>query len=75
MIRTADLQGKHVRGEDGRRFGRVNEIHVEDGDVTVLVCGGRGLWQRFRASRGGHRVRWKDVVRLDAREILVRQPR
>jgi len=74
MIRATDLQGKRVRGEDGRNLGRVSEIHVEDGEVTVLVCGGRGLLQRFRASRGGHRVDWRDVVRLTGHEIVVRTP-
>ncbi|MFL5295111.1 MAG: PRC-barrel domain-containing protein [Phenylobacterium sp.] len=72
MIRSADLQGKPVRTEDGERLGRVSEIHVVDGQVTVLVCGGRGLLQRFRAARGGRRVRWEDVRRLTDREIVVR---
>jgi sporulation protein YlmC with PRC-barrel domain len=71
MIRAADLQGKKVRSEDGQRLGRVDEIHVKDGAVTMLVCGGRGFLQRFRASRGGVRVRWEDVRRLTGKEIVV----
>jgi sporulation protein YlmC with PRC-barrel domain len=71
MIRSADLQGKRVRTEDGRSLGHVDEVHVRDGEVTVLVCGGRGLFQRFRASRGGAQVRWADVKQLTPAEIVV----
>ena len=71
MIRSADLQGMRVVAEDGRSLGRVSEIHVQDGAVTVLVCGGRGLLQRFRSSRGGRRIAWEDVRRLAGHEIVV----
>lgn len=71
MIRSADLQGKRVRTEEGQRLGRVAEVHTKDGEVTVLVCGARGLLKRFRASRGGAEVRWQDVRRLTDREIVV----
>jgi sporulation protein YlmC with PRC-barrel domain len=71
MIRSADLQGKPVVTEDGRRLGHVDEVHTKDGRVTLLVCGGRGLFQRFRAARAGAEVRWEDVKRLTEREIVV----
>jgi sporulation protein YlmC with PRC-barrel domain len=71
MIRSAELQGRPVRTEDGQDLGCVSEVHVRDGAVTILVCGGRGVLQRFRAARGGAQVRWADVRRLTPSEIVV----
>jgi sporulation protein YlmC with PRC-barrel domain len=71
MIRGVDLQGKAIRSEEGQRLGHVYEVHVRDGEVTTLVCGGRGLLERFRASRNGVQVRWEDVRRLTEHEIVV----
>jgi sporulation protein YlmC with PRC-barrel domain len=70
-MRGADLQGKPVRREDGERLGRLREIHIQDGEVTALTCGGLGLLQRFVASQRGHRVPWADVLRITPREIVV----
>ena len=72
MIRSAQLQGASVRREDGRRLGRVSEIHVQGGEVTMLIVGASGLLKRFTASPAGRRVRWDQVQRITAREILVR---
>jgi sporulation protein YlmC with PRC-barrel domain len=72
MIRSADLQGAAVRHEDGARLGRVSEIHVQNGEVTLLIVGPGGLMQRFAASRSGRRVRWAQVQRITGREIVVR---
>jgi sporulation protein YlmC with PRC-barrel domain len=73
MIRSAQLQGRLVVAEDGRRLGRVDEIHVRDGEVTVLTLGPGGLLERFRASSRGHRVAWDRVQRITEREIVVRR--
>jgi sporulation protein YlmC with PRC-barrel domain len=70
VIRSAELQGAEVRTESGRRLGKVREIHVRDGEVTALVCGG-GFLQRFAPSRRGHRVRWERVRRITGRAIVV----
>jgi sporulation protein YlmC with PRC-barrel domain len=70
-MRAADLQGRRIRCRDGRRLGRVDEIHVRDGVVIALTCGGLGLLQRFTASERGHRVAWRDVLEITPREIVV----
>ena len=72
MIRSADLQGAVVRREDGQRIGRVSEVHVRDGKVTLLTVGAGGVLERFTASRRGRRVRWDQVQRITGREIVVR---
>jgi sporulation protein YlmC with PRC-barrel domain len=68
---AADLQGKRVVTEGGRRLGHVDEIVTAEGEVTALVCGRGGLLQRFIASHRGHRVKWARVRRVTAREIVV----
>ena len=73
MIRSAELQGRRVVAEDGRRLGRVEEIHVRDGAVTVLTLGPGGLLERFRGSSRGQRVAWDEVLRVTPREIVVRR--
>ena len=70
-MRTSDLQGKAVRTQGGERLGRVREIHLREGAVSYLTCGGAGLLKRFTASRRGRRVDWADVRQVTAREIVV----
>jgi sporulation protein YlmC with PRC-barrel domain len=70
-MRSSDLQGKRVVTENGERLGHVDEIHLEDGVVSALTCGGGGLLQRFTASRLGHRVKWDRVRKITDKEIVV----
>jgi sporulation protein YlmC with PRC-barrel domain len=70
-MRSSDLQGKRVVTEAGERLGRVDEIHLQDGVVSALTCGGGGLLQRFTASRRGKRVAWDRVRTITASEIVV----
>lgn len=71
MIRASDIEGKKVRGPDGKSAGVVFELHVVDGLLETLICGQRGFWQRLTAARGGHRIKWSAVKRITASEILV----
>jgi YD repeat-containing protein len=71
-MRGADLQGKRVETEDGRRLGRVFEVHLRDGQATAVVYGARGLLQRFTSARGGRRAAWSDVVRVTADALVIR---
>jgi len=71
MIRSVALQGRPVITEAGKRLGHVYEIHIQDGEVATLTCGGRGLLQRFWPSRGGHTIRWSKVRRIGEKEIVV----
>jgi sporulation protein YlmC with PRC-barrel domain len=71
MIRSAELQGVRVTTEGGQRLGHIDEIHIRDGAVETLVCGGKGLLQRFWPSRGGHKVDWSKVRKIGAKDIVV----
>jgi sporulation protein YlmC with PRC-barrel domain len=71
MMRISKLCGKTVRRQNGEILGRIREVHAEDNQITTLICGARGILQRFTGSRKGHRVAWKDVIKLDGDEIIV----
>jgi sporulation protein YlmC with PRC-barrel domain len=70
MIRSSDLEGKMVRTESGETLGHVFEISIKRGQVEMLICGSRGFFQRLAAGRGGHRIAWDRVLRVEG-EILV----
>jgi sporulation protein YlmC with PRC-barrel domain len=70
-MRTSDLQGKKVRTEGGRSLGRVREIHLRDGAVVNLTCGGGGFLQRFTGSHRGHRIDWREVREVTPKEIVI----
>jgi sporulation protein YlmC with PRC-barrel domain len=71
VIRAGDLQGKRVRRSDGEVLGRVDELHLRDGEVIALTCGAGGWRQRFATSRQGRRIAWDRVRRITPHEILV----
>lgn len=71
MIRTADLAGKPVRRENGEKLGHVYEIRLRDSQVTALICGFRGWFERMTGSVSGHRVDWKQVLKVTTREIVI----
>jgi sporulation protein YlmC with PRC-barrel domain len=70
-MRACELQNKIVRGEDGRRLGRLDELYIRNGVVTTLVVGPAGLLQRFTASRAGRRIPWRRVIAIEADAIVV----
>jgi sporulation protein YlmC with PRC-barrel domain len=72
MIRSAELQGKRLKSADGRRLGRVHEIHIRDGEVIALTCGAASLLQRFVNSERGRRVPWPEVAEVTDRAIILR---
>jgi sporulation protein YlmC with PRC-barrel domain len=71
MIRASDLQGKHVRRENGEKLGRVYEIRLQHSQVAALICGVRGFFQRLAGTEAGHRVDWKQVQKITPSEIIV----
>jgi sporulation protein YlmC with PRC-barrel domain len=75
MIRAASLEGLPVLAETGDRLGRVREIHMKDGEVTALTCGGLGFLQRFLPVRRGHRVEWRQVRQVTASAVIVERAR
>jgi sporulation protein YlmC with PRC-barrel domain len=70
-MRLTDLRHKEVRTLDGERLGRVFEVHCEAGTVTGLMVGPGSLLERFTAKRGGKRIPWQRVKRIDAKAIVV----
>jgi sporulation protein YlmC with PRC-barrel domain len=71
MISSADVAGKQVRTTDGRLLGHVHEIRIQNGKVTHLICGARGLFQRLTRSRKGRRIRWQRVIRISPEAIII----
>ena len=71
MIRASDLQGKRVRRQSGEVLGRVYEIRLRNSQVSALICGSRGFFQRLAGTIGGHRVPWEQVQKITPSEIIV----
>jgi sporulation protein YlmC with PRC-barrel domain len=83
-LRFSDLHGVPVRTESGRDLGRVHDLRAEltprTVKVTGLVVGKTGLLERLGigAPTSAARIRthdviaWRDVVRADRREVIVR---
>ena len=70
-MRLTDLRHKEVRRLDGERLGRVFEVHCEGGTVTALLVGPGSLIERLTAKKGGRRIPWGLVKRVDAKAIIV----
>ena len=70
-MRLSDLRHKQVRGLDGERLGRVFEVHCEGGTVSALMVGPGSLIERLTARKGGRRVPWDLVKRVEAKAIIV----
>ena len=83
-MRFSDLHGVRVRTESGRELGRVHDLRAEltprTLTVTGLVVGKAGLLERLGigAPTSAVRIRthdvipWRDVVRADRRDVIVR---
>jgi sporulation protein YlmC with PRC-barrel domain len=88
VMRLADLVNCECVTEDGRVLGRVFEFRARRTgaglQIDDLLLGRRGLIERYGAGRHRppgrrtgdtvHEVPWKDVVRIEDRRIVVRQP-
>jgi sporulation protein YlmC with PRC-barrel domain len=70
-MRLTDFRDKVVRTVDGKRLGRVHDVHCDKGEVTALMVGAASLIERLTAARHGRRVPWDYVVKVEAHQILV----
>ena len=70
-MRLSDLRDKRVLTGDGEKLGRVHEVHCEKGEVTALICGPGGFFERWTDKRAGRRVPWEAVRKVGEREIVV----
>ena len=74
MIRLSELRDKPVRSEDGRRLGRVHEVHCRDGQVIALMCGPGSFIERWTARPKGRRIAWDKVRRVEKDSVIVALP-
>jgi sporulation protein YlmC with PRC-barrel domain len=70
-MRLSDLRDTIVRDLDGRKLGRVHEVHCEKGRITALMCGSGGLIERWTGKTDGRRIPWESVRKMGKREIVV----
>ena len=70
-MRLTDLRDKPVRNLDGKRLGRVHEVHCEKGVVTALMIGPGSLIERLTAKPHGGRIPWECVRQVQADRIIV----
>lgn len=70
-MRLTDLQDKEVRTEDGKRLGRVHEVHCENGFVIALKVGPGSFIERLTAKTKGRRVPWDCVRKVEKKRIVV----
>src|SRR5256885_12386902 len=71
VIRLSDLRDKKVRSLDGETLGRVHDVHVDEGQVTALMCGPGSFLERLTGKKEGRRIPWEFVKRVEAKAIVV----
>lgn len=70
-MQLTDLQDKEVVTLDGKRFGRVHEVHCDGGRLVALMTGPASFIERLTARTEGRRVPWESVVRIEAKRVVV----
>ena len=70
-MKLTDLRGKKVRTLDGDSFGRVHEVHCENGKIIALMAGPGSVIERLTARQKGRRIDWDCVLMVEAEQILV----
>ena len=73
-MRLSDFRDKTIRTPDGRRLGRVHEVHCDGGRITALKCGPGSLIERLTDKSKGRRIPWEDVRSVGAKAIVVDDP-
>ncbi|HEV7607546.1 MAG TPA: hypothetical protein VGO61_09435 [Steroidobacteraceae bacterium] len=76
MKTACALQLERVLTEEGRELGKVFDLRCEwragQAQVTHLVYGRRGLWERLGFRRQRHdKLPWSAVVRIEDRDVIV----
>ena len=70
-MHLCDLWNVKVRSVDGRRLGRVHDVHLDKGRIVALACGPGSLLERLTAKARGRRIPWEHVKQITKAEILV----
>ena len=71
VIRLSDLRGKMIFSLDGKRLGRVHEVHCDHGRISALVCGPGSLLERWTARNNGRRIPWAQVSRIEPSAVII----
>jgi sporulation protein YlmC with PRC-barrel domain len=71
VIRLSNLRDKAVRSLDGKKLGRVHEVHCQDGRVVALMCGPGSFIERWTGQSEGRRVPWEAVRRIDRDAVII----
>ena len=70
-MRLCEIRDKKVRTLDGKTLGRVHDVHCDKGKVVALMCGPGSFIERWTGRKGGRRIPWDLVRRIDAHAIVV----
>jgi sporulation protein YlmC with PRC-barrel domain len=70
-MRLSDLRDLRIKTTEGKRLGRVHEVHCDGGKVTALICGAGSFIERLTAKQDGHRIPWECVQRVGKKEVIV----
>ena len=70
-MRLSDLRDACIRTLDGKRLGRVHEVHAEGGRIVAVTCGPGSMIERLTAKSDGRRIAWECVRKIANGEIFV----
>ena len=70
-MRLSDLMDARIRTVDGKKLGRVHDVHAEGGRVVALACGAGGFIERLTAKKHGRRIPWDCVRKVTHKEVVV----
>lgn len=70
-MRLSDLRDACIRTLDGKKLGRVHEVHADLGRIVALTCGPGSFVERLTAKSKGRRIPWECVVRIAEGQIFV----
>jgi sporulation protein YlmC with PRC-barrel domain len=72
VIRLSDLRDKPIRSLDGKKLGRVHEVHCKGGQVAALMCGPGSFIERWTGRTRGRRIPWEQVLRIEPDAVIIR---
>jgi sporulation protein YlmC with PRC-barrel domain len=70
-MRLSDLRDRPIRTLDGKRLGRVHEVHADGGRIVALKCGAASWIGRMTGKSEGRTIAWDRVRKVDTRGVTV----
>lgn len=71
-MKLTDLRDKQVRDGNGKRVGRVHDVHADKGEIVALKCGPGSLIERMTSKSEGRTIPWSEVKSVTGREIVLK---